>query len=87
MPTTSLNDFVRQVLERFSAEITDNVFLLIQNDHELMGAYLSLVQENTVLAVNTTIGKEIKKKYNLVNQNTRQGKPKSTLIKSHQIFE
>lgn len=82
-----LENFTTLVLERFSAEITDNVFLLIQNDHNLMASYLSLVQEKGVLAVNTTIGKAIKSKYALANQNARQVNPKSTLIKSHQIFE
>ncbi len=85
MPT--LDVFVKVLLERFSGEITDKVFLMIQNDRELMQEYLHLVHENGVKAVNTFIGKEVKSKYKLVNQSARQEEPKSILIKSHQIFD
>lgn len=31
-----LNEFVNEVLDRFSQEITDQVFLMAQDDHDLM---------------------------------------------------
>jgi len=67
--------------------VTDEIFLLIQNNHDLMHQYLRLVQNLTLDVVNRTIGAEIKSQFNLINAPRRQWKPRSTLIQSHQIFE
>lgn len=70
-----------------NSTITDEVFLFIQNDHELMYDYLKLVEANTLKTVNQKIGRAIKEKFGLTNDDCRQNSPKSTLIQSHQIFE
>ena len=84
---TSLTKFNTKVLDKFSKTITDNVFLMIQNDRELMKEYLDLVQDKTLIVVNQNLGKAIKERFVLVKYPERQKKPKSTLIQSHQKFE
>ncbi|AQT67073.1 hypothetical protein STSP2_00213 [Anaerohalosphaera lusitana] len=76
------DDAIRKMNER----ITDEVFLTIQNDRELMGAYLRAVQEEGLDRVNQTVGRAVKKAYGLENKE-REGEPESTLIRSHMMFE
>lgn len=82
-----INDFIDEVIGVKNKTITDEIFLLIQNDKTLMQRYLRLVEENTLDVVNRQIGKRIKKQYNLSNDINRNDSPKSTLISSHQEFE
>lgn len=79
--------FADKVIGIKNKTITDEIFLLIQNDKALMKEYLRLVETNSLDVVNRTIGKEIKKYYNLSNDTNRNECPKSTLISSHQEFE
>ena len=81
------SEVAKKAIKKMNCRITDEVFLLIQNDAELMQDYLLSVQEHGILQVNTTIGKEVRKAYSLENAPERQGEPRSTLIKSHQIFK
>lgn len=81
-----LTRFNSKVLDKFSKTITDSVFLMIQNDRELMKEYLDLVQDKTLIVVNQHLGKAIKERFSLVNFPDRQKKPKSTLIQTHQKF-
>lgn len=71
-----------------NARITDEVFLIIQNDRELMHAYLRAVesQHGGLNTVNQTIGRLVKDRYALTNAESRQDNPSSTLIQSHQQF-
>ncbi len=71
---------------KLDKRITDEIFLIIQNDRELMQEYLHAVEEHGVGTVNRTIGKAVKEKYKLTNDESRQVDPVSTLIKSHQEF-
>ena len=41
-----MNKFTKKVLDRYSNEITDQVFLFIQNDRELMRDYLGLLKNS-----------------------------------------
>lgn len=84
---SEIAEFADEVLAQFSSTITDQVFLLIQNDKELMHRYLRLVEESGLDTVNKVIGKKVKSKFNLVNRPEREDSPQSTLIQSHQIFE
>ncbi|HCT93309.1 MAG: hypothetical protein A2X19_00490 [Bacteroidetes bacterium GWE2_39_28] len=68
-------------------KITNEIFLIIQNDRELMHNYLRAVESNGLDNVNQTIGKEVKKAYKLKNLNDREDNPTCTLIQSHQKFE
>ena len=85
MTSDSINEFAEKVIDGFSKEITDQVFLMIENDRILFQEYLRLVSDTKLDTVNQAIGKMVKQKYGLINS-TRQGNPKSKLIKSHQEF-
>ncbi len=81
-----LSEFNEVVVSRFSREITDLVFLLIQDERDLMQLYLDAVGEKGQGAVNRSLGKAIKTRYNLENLTTRESEPVSSLISSHQEF-
>ncbi len=88
--TNKLPDFKRKVVERFSQRITDYVFLMIQNDRELMGEYLHVIAQNKSLAnVNSQIAKEIKKSFNLENFDSTKTdyQPSSFLIQDFMKFK
>ena len=84
--SSHITEFADKVLARFDQSITDEVFLLIQNDRELMHEYLRLVGSEGLDAVNTGIGRKVKEHFALANIPERQGNPKSTLIQTHQKF-
>lgn len=83
-----MNDFLSTLFDKFRAnsDITDRIFLLIQEDRELMIRYLDLVQEKGRHTLNKQIGKAIKKEFNLTDGPTRNNQPKSTLIRTHQEY-
>ena len=68
-------------------KITNEIFLVIQNDSKLMYEYLRAIESVGLDTLNQSIGKEIKKAYNLKNINEREDNPSCTLIQSHQKFE
>jgi hypothetical protein len=68
-------------------KITNEVFLIIQNDRDLMYDYLRAVEKEGLDKVNQTIGRQVKDSYKLVNVNDRENNPTCTLIQSHQKFE
>jgi hypothetical protein len=80
-----INNFAEKVIDLFSKEITDQVFLMIENDKFLFQEYLRLVSDTKLDTVNQIIGKKVKERYKLHNL-TRRDRPKSKLIKSHQKF-
>jgi len=55
-----MNEFYQCVLKSFTEEITDKVFLYIQDNPELMKQYRTLVNANSLNQVTSGIGKEIK---------------------------
>lgn len=67
--------------------ITNEIFLIIQNDKTLMYNYLRAVEKHGLDNVNRTIGKEVKKSYQLINLDDREDNPSCSLIQSHQKFE
>ena len=79
--------FTEKTLSRFSESITDEVFLMIQNDRKLMYEYLKLVEAHGLTTVNQQIGKAVKNRFNLSSDAQREFSPQSTLIQSHQRFE
>lgn len=81
-----VSEFTKHVLDRFALEITDLVFLSVQNEPELMHEYLALVSEKGHDVVNRGLGKAVRTRFGLENLPTREGTPRSTLIKSHQEF-
>ncbi len=83
-----MNDFLSILFDRFRAnkDITDRIFLLIQEDRELMIRYLDLVREMGRQTMNKEIGKAIKKEFNLTDGPAQNKQPKSTLIRSYQEY-
>lgn len=74
-------------IETMNKKITNEIFLIIQNDRTLMHDYLRAVESQGLDKVNQTIGKAVKKAYNLQNLDDRDNNPSCTLIQSHQKFE
>tara|TARA_A100001391_G_scaffold203337_2_gene195411 strand:+ start:40 stop:297 length:258 start_codon:yes stop_codon:yes gene_type:complete len=81
-----ITQFTKKTIDKFTVEITDNLFLLIQNDQELMQDYLNLLANNDRQIINSSVAKAIKKTFNLENIGESQT-PKSTLIKSFEQFK
>lgn len=92
MEIKKIDEFTQGLLDKFSAVITDKVFLFIESDRELMYEYLHLIAaEGNVSVVNSQIAKAIKKRFNLdnkrePNQEPNQ-EPNSLLIQSFTEFE
>jgi hypothetical protein len=78
--------FANEVISQKNKSITDEIFLLIQNNKDLMQEYLRLVEGNGLSSVNTQIGRRVKEAYGLTNAAERNDEPSSTLIKSYQEF-
>ena len=83
MTTSEFND---KVLDRFTANITDRVFLMIQDDRELIEDYLNLLKGNERNVINSEVAKAIKSKFHLENSSECDS-PESLLIKSYTRFE
>lgn len=75
-----------EAVARLNRRITNEIFLIIQNDRELMQAYLRAVERQGLDSVNQGIGKAVKAAYGLEKSNERENNPSCTLIQSHQIF-
>ena len=80
-----MNEFIKKVLNKFTDDITDKVFLMIQEDKDLMKEYLDLLDRHKnnidLDTLNSNIGKSIRIYLNLDNiYESRE--PKSTLIRT-----
>lgn len=76
-----------QAINILNKKITNEIFLIIQNDRELMHSYQRAIETTGLDTLNQTIGREVKIAYNLENINDREDDPSCTLIQSHQKFE
>ena len=80
-----MKQFMDKVLNQFAEDITDRVFLMIQNDKKLMADYLDLLDKHKdnidLKSMNSNIGKYIKEVFNLDNRNECI-EPKSTLMRT-----
>ncbi len=81
-----LKEFENKVINRFTDTITDRVFLLIQNDRELLQDYLDLLSNHKRNFINSDIAKAIKKRFDLDNKKLKNKQPESYLIKSFEEF-
>jgi len=79
-------ELAEEAISRFNKKITNEIFTLIQSDHELMLQYLRIVERDGLDTTNQTIGKVVKAEYGLTNAD-REDNPSCTLIQSHQKFE
>jgi|AntAceMinimDraft_16_1070373.scaffolds.fasta_scaffold692454_2 hypothetical protein len=83
-----MKNFKKKVIDSFCENLTDRVFLMIQNDRDLMHDYLKIIaNSNSVASVNSELAKEIKKRFKLDNINQRNKNPESSLIQGHEMFE
>ena len=82
-----IKDLVDEVIALKNKIITDEVFLLIQNNRDFMQKYLRLVHEKGLQTVNQHIGKMVMTKYDLNADNGRNYEPNSSLISSYQEFQ
>jgi len=78
----SASDYAEQVVHNFITGITDQVFLAIERNDDLMREYMSNVNLYGLDAVNTSIGKKVKELLNLENDG-ESGTPQSRLIKTY----
>jgi hypothetical protein len=76
-----------EAIRRMNKRITNEIFLIIQNDRDVMKEYLRAVESKGLDTVNRTIGRAVKESYGLINLNDREDNPSCTLIQSHQKFE
>lgn len=81
-----MDEFLQTLFEKYESQITDNIFCFIENDRDLMKAYLDLVAEKGDLQnVNFQISKAIGVRYNLPckAEENRVDSPKSKLIQGY----
>ena len=77
------NEFMQQAVPLFKEQLTDIFFTFVQNNRELMKAYLDTVDSASSLgAVNRTIAKQLTKEFSLSNKHEK-GDPGSNLIQSY----
>lgn len=81
------SQIAQEAIAMLNKRITNEIFLTIQNNRELMLEYLRAIETKGLDSVNQTIGKEVKKAYQLTNIDDREDNPSCTLIQSHQKFE
>ena len=79
---SELRDFFDEVFAEFNKEITDKVFLKIQNDSVLMKKYLDMVEKKGRHTVNQKLGEAVKNEYDLPNT-AKCEEPESTLIETY----
>lgn len=81
------HEIAKIAIARLNRRITNEVFLIIQNDRDLMHDYLRAVESQGLDLVNQQIGREVKTSYQLENIDERENNPSCTLIQTHQIFQ
>jgi hypothetical protein len=82
-----IKDLADKVISCKNKTITDEVFLLIQNDRGFMQEYLELVESKGHATVNRQIGRMIAQKYGLTSEDGQNYEPESSLILSHQVYD
>ena len=82
-----IEELANEAMSRFNKRITNEIFLMIQSDRDLMRGYLECVQAHGADTSNRGIGKAVKQRYRLENGAYREHEQSSPLISSHQTFE
>jgi len=78
----NVNQYAEKVVNDFITDITDYVFLAIENDDAAMREYMSKVNEFGLTQVNTTIGKKVREILKLENIDESDN-PKSRIIQTY----
>jgi hypothetical protein len=91
--TMKENEFCDKVLDKYEKDkcpitndITDRVFLMIENDAKLLDDYRAHAGGKNINVKNGGIAKAIKARFNLQNDRICRN-PKNTLIKSYMMFK
>ncbi len=82
-------EIAKKAIAKMNKKITNEIFLIIQNDKDLMKEYLKAVEGTKLDTVNTQIGLAVKDIYKLENDKSDdriEKNPTSTLISTHQKF-
>ena len=82
-------EIAKKAIAKMNKKITNEIFLIIQNDKDLMKEYLKSVEQSTLHEINKQIGRAVKDIYKLENDESDDGteeNPTSTLISTHQKF-
>ena len=79
-------ELASKAIARFNESITDQLFVMIESDPELMQDYLRAVSDHSLDTVNQTIGKAVKAAYDLENKEECH-EPTSFLIKSFMTYK
>ena len=82
-----VSEIAQEAMSRLNKRITNEVFLIIQQDRKLMREYLKAVKDQGSDTVNRQIGKQVKVRYGLTNMDEREDNPSCTIIQSHQKLE
>ncbi len=78
------NAFTQKVLEKFTEQITDQVFLMIQNDRSLYTEYCNQCHSHGKDKLNRDLGKAVKEYFELKNcDEAKLEEVKSVLITSY----
>jgi len=80
-------EIAAKAIKLMNQKITNEIFLIIQSDRELMQQYLRAIEKFGLDTLNQTIGKKVREAYKLSNMNDREDNPSCTLIQSHQKFD
>ena len=76
-------EYVKKVIDGFIREITDNLFLYIEQDDARMREYMTNVNRFGLDTLNIALGTEIANVLHLVSENEKNTAPKSRLIKGY----
>jgi hypothetical protein len=76
------DEYAGQVINQFIRKITDNVFLFIEQNDDIMKEYMTNVNRYGLDKVNMALGLKIKEILRLENDGINND-PKSKLIKSY----
>ncbi len=78
-------EFNEVIIKRFSQELTDRVFLMIQEDRDLMQLYLDAVGEHGKKTVNSHLAKAVGEHFGTTGQDECQAEPKALLIRGCKV--
>ena len=83
---SDISQFTQSVLNEFTERLTDQVFLFIENDRELLGQYLHTVEGKELDTVNAHIAQAIKRHFGLESKGEKCNTPNSKLIQGYDKF-
>jgi hypothetical protein len=84
---TDFEKFKKKTIDLFAERITDYVFLMIENDRELMKEYLDIIEQSRSLKIiNSQIAQSVRSNFNLDLKNEKENSPCSKLIQGHDKF-